>query len=79
METRSKVSTIKNLQSKLNMENVHFVPRYNTGGGLALYWKNGTDLHILGSSPSHIDVIVNLGVDDAWRFTGFYRNLVTAN
>ena len=40
---------------------------------------NGTDLHILDSSPSHIDAVVNSGGDDAWRFTGFYENPVTAN
>ena len=78
-ETRSKDSTLKNLWSKLNVENVHIVSRHNIGGGLALYWKNGIDLHILDSSPSHIDAVVNLGVDDAWRFTGFYGNLVIAN
>ena len=79
METRSKICRLKNLRSKLKVENVHIVPRHNTGGGLALYWKNGTDLHILDSSPSHIDAVVNPGGDDAWRFTGFYGNPVTTN
>ena len=79
METRSKDSTLKNLWSKLNVENVHIVSLHNIGGGLALYWKNRIDLHILDSSPSHIDAVVNPGVDDAWWFTGFYGNLVTAN
>ena len=51
----------------------------NSGGGLTLFWKNGVDLHVLDSSPTYIDAIVNLGVDDAWRFTGFYGNPVTAN
>ena len=74
METRSKANTLKNLRSKLNMENVHLVPRHNTGRDLALFWKIGINLHILDSSPSHIDVVVNPGVDDAWRFTGFYGN-----
>lgn len=44
----------------------------NSGGGLTLFWKNGVDLHVLDSSPIYIDAIVNLGVDDAWWFTGFY-------
>ena len=79
METRSKASTLKNLLSKLNMENVHLVPWHSTGGGLAPYWKNGTDLHILDSSPSHIDAVVNPRVDDAWWFTSFYGNPVTTN
>ena len=51
----------------------------NSGGGLALFWKNGVDLNVLDSSPTYIDVVVNPGMDDAWRFTGFNENLVTAN
>lgn len=31
------------------------------------------------SSPSHIDAVVDPGVDDAWRLIGFYGNPVTAN
>ena len=53
----SKDNFIKNLCSKLQLENVHVVLRQNTGGGLALFWKNGTDLHIQDSSPSHIDAV----------------------
>ena len=79
METKAKDSFIKNLCSKLQLENVHVVPRQNTGGGLALFWKNGTDLHIQDSSPSHIDAVINPGVDDAWWLTGFYGNPITAN
>ena len=79
METRSKESFLKNLRSKLELDNVHIVPRLNIGGGLALYWKKGIDLHVLDSSPSHIDAVINPGVDDTWRFTGFYGNPVTAN
>ena len=72
MKTRSKDSSLKNFHSKLNMENVHIVPWHNTGGGLALFWKNETFLRILDSSPLHIDSVINPGVDDAWRFMGFY-------
>ena len=79
METKAKDNFIKNLCSKLQLENVHIVPRQNTGGGLALFWKNGTDLHIQDSSPSHIDAVINPGVDDAWRLTSFYEDRITAN
>lgn len=72
MKTKSKDSSLKNFHSKLNMENVHIVPWHNIEGGLALFWKNGTDLHIRDSSPSHIDSVVNPGVDDAWRSMSFY-------
>ena len=69
----------KKLCSKLQTDNVFIVPRTNTGGGLALYWKNSIDLNVMSSSPTDIDAVVNPGVDDAWRFTGFYGNPVTAN
>ena len=79
METRSKEQFLKKLCSKLKFENVHIEPRMNTGGGLALYWKNGIDLKVLESSPTFIDAVVNPGMDDAWRLTGFYGNPITAN
>ena len=79
METRSKEQYLKKLCSKLKLENVHIEPRVNTGGGLALYWKNGIDLKVLDSSPTFIDAVVNPGMDDAWRLTGFYGNPITAN
>ena len=65
METKAKDDYVKNLKSKLQLENVHIVPRHNTGGGLALFWKNEINIGILNSSPLHIDAMVNPGVDDA--------------
>ena len=61
------------------MENVFIKPRVNTGGGLALYWKDGLNLKVIDSTPTFIDTIVNPGMDDGWRLMGFYRNLITAN
>ena len=65
METKAKDDYVKNLKSKLQLENVHIVPWHNTGGGLALFWKNEINIGILNSSPLHIDAVVNPGVDDA--------------
>ena len=67
METRAKDKFLKNLYRKLNLKNLFIVPRNNTGGGLALYWKEGLNLKVQSSSPSHIDAVVDPGVDDAWR------------
>ena len=61
------------------MKNVFIVPRNNIGGGLALYWKESLNLKVQISSPSYIDVVVDPGVDDAWRIIGFYGDPVTAN
>ena len=79
METKSKDHNLKKLCSKLHLENVFIKSRINTGGGLALYWKEGIDLKVLDSIPTYIDAVVNPGMDDAWRFTGFYENPTTAN
>ena len=39
-------------------------------GGLALLWKNSMDIVVDSASLNHIDVIINKGKDDAWRFIG---------
>ena len=51
----------------------------NTGGGLALFWKRDFNVDIQSFSVNHIDAIINHGVDDAWRFTGFYGVPKVAN
>lgn len=62
-KTKLKDKFLKNLCQKLQLENLFLVPRNNTGGGL--YWKNWVDIHVQRSSPSFIDAVVKLGVDDA--------------
>ena len=57
---------------KVHFTNLFFVPRVNTGGGLALYWKSEIVVDVQTFSNLHIDVIINQGADDTWRFTGFY-------
>jgi len=79
METKAKDDHVKKLKSKLQLDNVHIVPQHNIGGRLALFWRNKINISILDSSPLHIDAVVNLGMDDAWRIRGFYGNPVTAN
>ena len=65
MKTKAKDKFLKNFCRKLDLKNLFIVPRNNTGGGLALYWKEGLNLKVQSSSPSHIDAIVDPGVDDA--------------
>ena len=36
-------------------------------------------MDVLTSSDNHIDVVVNQGMDNAWRFTGFFRDLDTTS
>ena len=65
METKAKDKFLKNLCRKLDLKNLFIVPRNNTGGGLALYWKESLNLKVQSSSLSYIDAIVDLGIDDA--------------
>ena len=53
------------------------VPRESRRGGLALFWKNSIDIIVENFSKNHIDSIINKGKEGAWRFTGFYGELVT--
>lgn len=64
---------------RLKFNNLFIVPRKNLGGGLALLWMNDLNVHIQTFSPRHIDAVVNLGINDAWRFMGFYEAPELAN
>ena len=55
------------------------VSRISRGGGVAMFWKEGCNLSLDTYSPNHIDVIINKGKDDEWRFTGFYGEPDTRN
>ncbi len=39
---------------------------------MALFWKKEANIQINNYSDHHIDSIVNAGMENAWRFTGFY-------
>ena len=76
-KTQADEARLKEIQHNIEFENFFFVERNNRGGGLALYWKNSFDLHIDTFSKNHIDTIINQGKVEAWRFTGFYGEIVT--
>ena len=72
-ETWTDEVRLKDIKRKLEFDHVFVVPRVNQGGGLALFWKNSIDVTVETFSKNHIDSIINKGKEDAWRFTGFYR------
>ena len=41
------------------------VPHPNQGGGLALLWKEDIVVDVQTASDSHIDAVVDQGMDDA--------------
>lgn len=79
METKKKKSYLERFRCHLKFDNIFIVLQRNLSRGLALLWMNELDLHIWTFSPHHIEVVVNLGIDDAWRFTGFYKAPEVAN
>ena len=64
---------------RMQFRNIFVVSCINRGGGLALLWREEISLDIQTYSDNHIDACINHGVDDVWRFTGFYGDPDTAN
>ena len=44
-----------------------------------MLWKETFAMKVLTSSDYHIDGVVDQGMDDTWRFTGFYGKPETAS
>ena len=59
------------LRDSLRFGHHHGVSRLTRGGGLVLFWKD-FDLQVMSSSHNHIDILINRGKVNVWRFTGFY-------
>ena len=79
IETKVEKVVLERIGREIQFSNFFVVPRHNTGGGLALYWPADMNVDVQTFSTRHIDVIIDLGVNDAWRFTGFYKDPETAN
>ena len=79
METKANKPILERVGRWIQFTNLFFVPRINSSGGLALYWKSDLDVDVQSFSNHHIDAFINHGVDDAWRFTSFYGDPDTAN
>ena len=79
METKVDKPTLERVGRTIHFTNLFFVPHVNSGGGLALYWKSNFDVDVQSFSNHHIDAFINHGVDDAWRFIGFYGDPDTAS
>jgi hypothetical protein len=63
---------IRKITVFLNFDNKFVVKSRNKGGGLCLLWKGVVNARVQSFSNSHIDVIINETLHDAWRLTGFY-------
>jgi len=72
METKVEKVILDRIGKKIHFANIFVVPRYNRGGGLALFWLANMTVDIQSFSDKHIDTIIDHGVDDTWQFMGFY-------
>lgn len=78
-QTEKKKFKIGTITLLLEVQQPFHCAKDKSEGGLALLWMNSLDLHIQTFSPRHIDAVVNSRIDDAWRFTGFYKAPKVAN
>lgn len=58
-EMKASVNHIKGIQQKIEFSQGITVPSDGKSGGLALLWKEGTEITFKSYSNSHIDVIVH--------------------
>jgi hypothetical protein len=72
VETGLDEARLEVLRCKLHFSSKLVVSRREQGGGLTLFWKQEANVTIKSYSLHHIDTVINEGMDDAWRFTGFY-------
>ncbi|KAL0004760.1 hypothetical protein SO802_012321 [Lithocarpus litseifolius] len=71
-ETWADEARLKQVQRKIQFENIFSTPRPNRGGGLVMFWRSSIDVSVVGSSMNYIDAIINRNKEGEWRFTGFY-------
>ena len=74
METKLDREVNEKVRRKIQFAHIFVVPRPNQGGRLALLWKEEIKIDVQISSDSHMDAVVDIGMDDAWRITSFYGN-----
>ena len=66
---------MKGFQNKFGFTQGIIVPSDGRSGGLALLWREGTDIRFKSCSHSHIDAVVHReGCESPWKVTGFYRH-----
>jgi hypothetical protein len=72
IETWQDEGPLERLRCRLQFANKFVTNSRNKGGGLCMFWKQEINLRVQSFSPSHIDVIINDTLPEAWRLTGFY-------
>lgn len=71
-ETISRYAKMEELCNKLGFEGFTAVEPQGKSGGIALFWKNATNVTLLSFSRSHIDVCISSNGMEDWRLSGIY-------
>lgn len=71
-ETWADNARLETVQRNIDFEHKWSVPKEGRGGGIALFWKASVNLEVVDSSNYYIDILIEKGTDNEWRFTGFY-------
>ena len=71
-ETWLDEARLKSMLKNCDLDQKFVVSKVTQGGGLALLWKSDFDVSVVASSLNFIDVVINAGKENSWRFTGFY-------
>lgn len=72
VETNLDAGRVKVIRVKLGFDNAFAIPSLGRSGGLALLWKEDTDVVINNYSQHHIDAQMNSKQANMWHLTGFY-------
>ena len=74
-ETKANTDKMKGSQLKLGFTQGIIVLSDGQNGGLAMLWREGTDIRFKSCLHLHIDVVVHgEGKDGPWRISGFYEH-----
>jgi len=71
-ETWLEETRLSSIRDSLRFGHYHGVSRITRGAGLALFWTHDLALSVESLSPNQIDVVINKGKANAWRFIGIY-------
>ena len=75
-ETKTGESKMKGIRNKVKYTQGITVPSDGRSGGLAMMWKEWSDIRLRSCSNSHIDVEIHEGsTPTPWRATSFYGHL----
>lgn len=76
METFANQNRMQTLKNNVGFYGLFTVDSVGHSGGLALMWKEDSEVSVIGYSKNHINAQIRLNKNEAlWRLTGYYGYL----